>query len=69
MTADLEDTYRAYLAALNDRRLDDLEHYVADEITYNGTPMTRAQYQALIAADVAATPDLALAPDPATEPG
>jgi len=59
MTADLEDTYRAYLAALNDRRLDDLEHYVADEITYNGTPMTRAQYQALIAADVAATPDLA----------
>ena len=58
MTADLEDTYRAYLAALNDRRLDDLEHYVADELTYNGMPMTRAQYQALIAADVAATPDL-----------
>jgi predicted ester cyclase len=58
VTADLEATYRAYLAALNERRLDDLEHYVADELTYNGAPMTRAQYQALIAADVAAIPDL-----------
>ena len=43
---------------LNDRRLDDLEHYVQDELTYNGTPMTRRQYQDLIAADVTAIPDL-----------
>ena len=58
MTADLEARYRAYLAVLNDRRLDDLERYVQDELTYNGAPMTRRQYQDLIAADVAATPDL-----------
>ena len=58
MTADLEARYRAYLAVLNDRRLDDLEHYVQDELTYNGAPMTRRQYQDLIAADVAAVPDL-----------
>jgi predicted ester cyclase len=56
--ADLESRYRAYLAALDERRLDDLVHYVHDELTYNGELMTRAQYQALIAADIAATPDL-----------
>jgi predicted ester cyclase len=58
VTADLEARYRAYLAVLNDRRLDDLEHYVQDELTYNGAPMSRRQYQDLIAADVAAIPDL-----------
>jgi predicted ester cyclase len=58
LTADLEARYRAYLAVLNDRRLDDREHYVQDELTYNGAPMTRRQYRDLIAADVAAVPDL-----------
>jgi predicted ester cyclase len=29
--ADLETRYRAYLAALNERRLDDLVHYVQDD--------------------------------------
>jgi len=33
--ADLETHYRAYLAALNERRLDDLVHYVQDELSYN----------------------------------
>jgi predicted ester cyclase len=55
---DLESRYRAYLAVLNERRLDDLVHHVHDELTYNGEPMTRRQYQELIAADVAAAPDL-----------
>jgi predicted ester cyclase len=32
---DLEDRYRAYLGALNERRLDDLVHYVQDELSYN----------------------------------
>jgi len=41
LTADLKARYRAYLAVLNDRRLDDLEHDVQDELTYNGAPMTR----------------------------
>ncbi len=61
MNADLEARYRAYLDALNERRLDDLEHFVQDELTYNGEPMTRRQYQDLIAADVAAIPDLVYA--------
>jgi steroid delta-isomerase-like uncharacterized protein len=56
--ADLETRYRAYLEALNERRLDDLVHYVHDELSYNGERMTRRQYQDLIAADVTAIPDL-----------
>jgi predicted ester cyclase len=56
--AALEATYRAYLTALNDRRLDDLVRYVHDEIVYNGGTMTRRQYRDLIAGDIAAIPDL-----------
>jgi predicted ester cyclase len=55
---DLAARYRTYLDTLNERRLDDLVHHVADELTYNGEPMTRRQYQDLIAADLAAVPDL-----------
>jgi predicted ester cyclase len=33
-------------------------HYVHEELTYNGETMTRRQYQSLIAADIAAIPDL-----------
>lgn len=54
----LEDTYRAYLEALNERRLDDLVHFVHDTLTYNGETLTREQYSALLAADAAAIPDL-----------
>ena len=56
--ADLESCYRAYLAALNERRLDDLVHYVQDELSHSGETMTRRQYQDLIAADITAIPDL-----------
>jgi steroid delta-isomerase-like uncharacterized protein len=56
--AELENIYRAYLDALNERRLDDLVHYVHDELTYNGDTLTRHQYRELIAADIAAIPDL-----------
>ena len=58
MTNDLEARYRAYLDALNERRLDDLVLYVQDELSYNGEIMTRRQYQDLIAADITAIPDL-----------
>ena len=34
--ADLAIHYRAYLDVLNERRLDDLVHYVHDELSYNG---------------------------------
>jgi predicted ester cyclase len=47
-----------YLAALNQRRLDDLADFVHDELTYNGSPMTLAQYRDLLAADIDAVPDL-----------
>jgi predicted ester cyclase len=56
--ADLESRYRAYLDALNERRLDDLVDYVRDELSYNGETMTRRHYQDLIAADITAIPDL-----------
>jgi predicted ester cyclase len=56
--ADLEIRYREYLDVLNERRLDDLVHYVHDELSYNGQTMTRRQYRDLIAADVTAIPDL-----------
>ncbi|MFE7171292.1 ester cyclase [Streptomyces sp. NPDC057616] len=55
---DLESRYRAYLDALNERRLDDMVHYVQDDLKYNGQAMTRLEYQEMIAADIAATPDL-----------
>jgi predicted ester cyclase len=58
MTNDLEARYRAYLDALNERRLDDLVQFVQDELSYNGETMTRLQYQDLIAADITAIPDL-----------
>jgi len=61
--ADLEARYRAYLRALDERRLDDLVQYVHDEVSYNGDVMTRRQYQDLIAADIAAIPDLAFDAD------
>ncbi|WP_250008053.1 ester cyclase [Actinoplanes sp. M2I2] len=54
----LEDTYRDYLRALNDRRLDDLVSFVHDQLTYNDRPMSRDQYAASIASDVDAAPDL-----------
>jgi steroid delta-isomerase-like uncharacterized protein len=54
----LENVYHAYLAALNERRFDDLAEFVHDELTYNDAPMTRAQYRDLLAADAEAIPDL-----------
>jgi predicted ester cyclase len=56
--ADLEATYRAYIAVLNGRRFDKLVKYVHDRITYNDEPMTRQQYESLLAGDVRAIPDL-----------
>ncbi len=54
----LEDTYRAYLDVLNTRRFEQLARFVHDDLTYNGEPLTRQEYADLIAADVAAIPDL-----------
>jgi predicted ester cyclase len=54
----LESTYLAYLDALNDRRFDELDRYVCDELVYNDKPLTRQEYAAMIAEDTHAVPDL-----------
>ncbi|MCY1145026.1 ester cyclase [Actinoplanes sp. Pm04-4] len=54
----LEETYRAYLQALNERRLGDLAEFVHDTLSYNGEQLTRGEYADLIARDLDAAPDL-----------
>jgi predicted ester cyclase len=56
--ADNEARYRRYINCLNDRPLGDLGAFVHEELTYNGRPMTRLDYQDLISGDIAAIPDL-----------
>jgi predicted ester cyclase len=56
--AELEAHYRSYLDCLNTRLLGRLDAFVHDELTYNGNPMTRADYRALLEDDIAAIPDL-----------
>lgn len=58
MSDELERTYRSYLAALNERRFDDLESFVHDQLTYNTASITRQQYASMLAEDVRAIPDL-----------
>jgi predicted ester cyclase len=55
---DLKARYGEYLDALNKRRLDDLELYVHDEVSYNGELMTLQRFQNMLLADIAAIPDL-----------
>jgi predicted ester cyclase len=62
LNGDLETRYRAYLDVLNERRLDDLASYVQDRLTYNEEAMTARDYRDLIAADIAAVPDLVFDP-------
>lgn len=62
MSSDLETRYRAYLDVLNERRLEDLVHHVHDRLTYNDEVITGRDYRDLIAADIAAAPDLVFDP-------
>jgi hypothetical protein len=55
---ELEAHYLCYISCLNDRRLEGLDEFVHDELTYNGEPETRGDYRTRIAKDVAAIPDL-----------
>lgn len=54
----LDRVYRGYLAALNERRFDDLVLFVHDELTYNGEAWTRERYRSLLADDVRRIADL-----------
>lgn len=56
--SDLRDHYLRYIATLNTRRFEDLPSFVADELTYNGAPLTGRQYRELIEDDVRRIPDL-----------
>jgi predicted ester cyclase len=55
---DLEKTYRSYIAVLNDRRLDDLDDFVHDQVIYNGERWSRDKYRSLLADDTRTIPDL-----------
>ena len=56
--AEFEAHYRRYISHLNNSRLDELDEFVHEELTYNGEPETRADYRTRIAEDIAAIPDL-----------
>jgi predicted ester cyclase len=56
--AELEAHYRRYISYLNNRRLDELDEFLHEELTYNCQPETRADYRERIAGDLAAIPDL-----------
>lgn len=55
---DLLDTYRNYLACLNDRRWSDLGEYVADDVVHNGRALGLSGYRAMLESDTHAIPDL-----------
>jgi predicted ester cyclase len=59
----LEQTYRRYLRALNERTFDDLEEFVHDELTYNGQGLTRDAYVAQRREEARQIPDLHYAVD------
>lgn len=42
---ELEAHYWRYITCLNERRLDEAEAFYADELLYNGTTITRAEWR------------------------
>ena len=54
---DPENVFRQYLAALNDRRMDELGDHVHDDIVFNGEPTSLSDYRAAIQSDFDAVPD------------
>ncbi len=56
--ADLQDTYRRYLACCNERRLGQLDQFVHDPIRFNGEMTRLVGYAKAISANIDAVPDL-----------
>lgn len=54
----IEETYRGYIAALNDRRFDQLSRFVHDEVVRNDRSMSCEAYAAERAEEARAIPDL-----------
>lgn len=58
MTVNLEAHYRRYIDRLNQHAVDDLSEFVHDTLIYNGQTMTRSDYEASRAGEIATIPDL-----------
>ncbi len=54
----LADHYRAYIACLNDQRWDDLETFVASDVTHNGRSFGLDGYRSMLVNDFETIPDL-----------
>jgi predicted ester cyclase len=55
---DLRDFYRRYIAVLNAREFDALDGIIHDEVTFNGTPVTRDDIVAVLQQEIDAVPDM-----------
>ncbi|RRR72522.1 ester cyclase [Streptomyces sp. RP5T] len=55
---DLKSWYLQYVAALDGRRLDEMDQFIADEVTLNGTPGRRADVIADMRSILEAVPDM-----------
>lgn len=54
---ELGDLYHRYLAALNERRLEDLGDFVHDPVVSNDEEVSLADYKSAISASIEAVPD------------
>ena len=55
---DLRDLYDRYIAALNARNFDLMDHFIHDEVTLNGKPATREDILAVQREEVGSVPNL-----------
>jgi predicted ester cyclase len=60
---DLSTIYLEYLRCLNERRWDELGHFISDDVVYNGELLRLSGYRAMLESDTAATPDLQFVPE------
>ena len=58
MTEALSSIYRSYITCLNRQDLAHLDQFVCDDVHYNGEEIGLSGYQAMLAADFRAIPDL-----------
>jgi predicted ester cyclase len=55
---DLAERYRAYIACLNAQDWTNLGRFVSDALSYNGRPITLADYRGMLERDFREIPDL-----------
>lgn len=54
---DIRELYGEYIRAINERRLDDLDQFTHDEITFNRQTMSRSDYRGAIEGHIDCVPD------------